>query len=80
MVRSLWGKDKGGKFRTHGRWSVASVRGTRWLTQDRCDGTLTKVTEGAVDVWVRSASGRFDFAPANGPSCARLGLSCGVVR
>jgi hypothetical protein len=26
------------------------VRGTRWLTEDRCRGTLTKVTEGAVEV------------------------------
>jgi hypothetical protein len=49
-VRRLWGKDKGGRFRTHGRDSVATVRGTRWLTEDRCDGTFTKVTEGAVDV------------------------------
>ena len=49
-LRRLWGKDKGGKFRTHGRDSVATVRGTKWLTEDRCDGTLTKVTEGAVDV------------------------------
>jgi hypothetical protein len=26
------------------------VRGTRWLTLDRCDGTLTRVTNGAVVV------------------------------
>ena len=49
-VRKLWAKDKGGRFRTHGRTTVATVRGTRWLTEDRCDGTLTRVTEGAVDV------------------------------
>jgi hypothetical protein len=49
-VRTLWGKDKGGRFRTHGRDSVATVRGTRWVTVDRCDGTLTRVTRGAVDV------------------------------
>jgi hypothetical protein len=49
-VRRLWAKDKGGRFRTHGRDSVAVVRGTRWLTEDRCKGTFTKVTEGAVDV------------------------------
>lgn len=52
-VRSLWGKDRGGRFRTHGRDSVATVRGTRWKMTDRCDGTMTKVTEGAVDVKVR---------------------------
>jgi hypothetical protein len=52
-VRRLWGRDHGGRFRTHGRDSVATVRGTRWTMIDRCDGTLTKVTEGAVDVRVR---------------------------
>jgi streptogramin lyase len=49
-VRKLWGRDRGGKFRTHGRHSHATVRGTRWLTLDRCDGTLTRVTNGAVVV------------------------------
>jgi streptogramin lyase len=49
-VRRLWGRDRGGSFRTHGRHSQATVRGTRWLTVDRCDGTLTRVTEGAVSV------------------------------
>jgi streptogramin lyase len=49
-VRSLWGRDRSGKFRTHGRDSVATVRGTTWLTQDRCDGTLTVVRSGAVSV------------------------------
>ena len=49
-VRKLWGRDSGGRFRTHGRHSQATVRGTRWLTVDRCDGTLTRVTKGAVAV------------------------------
>jgi streptogramin lyase len=49
-VRSLWGRDHSGKFRTHGRDSVATVRGTTWLTRDRCDGTLTVVKSGAVSV------------------------------
>jgi virginiamycin B lyase len=48
--RSLWGRDNKGRFRTHGADSVATVRGTRWLTQDRCDGTLTRVTQGSVVV------------------------------
>jgi hypothetical protein len=55
VVRSLWGADHGGHFRTHGHNSVATVRGTRWLTEDRCDGTLTKVTQGAVTVHDRRA-------------------------
>ena len=49
-VRRLWGRDSGGRFRTYGRHSHATVRGTRWLTEDRCGGTLTRVTEGAVVV------------------------------
>jgi hypothetical protein len=49
-VRKLWGKDKGGRFRTHGRDSVATVRGTAWTVADRCDGTVTRVSEGAVMV------------------------------
>ena len=30
-----------GKFRTSGRYSAATVRGTIWTVADRCDGTLT---------------------------------------
>ena len=30
-----------GKFRTSGRYSAATVRGTIWTIADRCDGTLT---------------------------------------
>jgi hypothetical protein len=48
-VRSLWGDGKG-RFRTSGRYSAATVRGTWWLVEDRCDGTLTRVVRGEVDV------------------------------
>ncbi len=48
--RKLWGSDDGGKFTTRGRDSVATVRGTRWLTMDTCRGTTTRVVEGAVSV------------------------------
>ena len=47
-IRSLWGRDRHGRFRTHGRDSVATVRGTVWRTTDRCDGTLTRVKHGKV--------------------------------
>jgi hypothetical protein len=47
-TRKLWGKDSHGRYRTHGRNSVATVRGTRWLTVERCNGTLTRVTAGKV--------------------------------
>ncbi|HKE79505.1 MAG TPA: Ig-like domain-containing protein [Solirubrobacteraceae bacterium] len=45
----LWGNGKG-KFRTTGKYSSATVRGTIWLVQDRCDGTLTRVSRGTVSV------------------------------
>jgi hypothetical protein len=48
--RRLWGSDKGGRFQTRGRGSVATVRGTRWVTEDWCQGTITRVLEGAVAV------------------------------
>lgn len=44
-----WGDGKG-KFRTRGRHSSASVRGTRWLVEERCSGTFTRVSRGAVTV------------------------------
>lgn len=47
--RQLWGNAKG-KFRTRGRYSITSVRGTTWLTADGCDGTLARVTHGTVGV------------------------------
>jgi hypothetical protein len=49
-IRSLWGTDDHGRFQTRGGGSVATVRGTRWLTEDFCDGTRTTVVRGAVDV------------------------------
>jgi hypothetical protein len=48
-VRRLWGSGKG-RFTTRGRYSSATVRGTKWLTEDRCDGTLTRVIHGVVRV------------------------------
>jgi len=47
--RRLWGDGKG-RFRTKGQYSSATVRGTRWLTQDRCGSTLTRVVRGRVAV------------------------------
>jgi hypothetical protein len=39
-----------GRFRTVGRFSAATVRGTEWGVRDRCDGTLTLVEAGVVVV------------------------------
>jgi hypothetical protein len=47
--RRLFGHASG-RFQTRGRHSSATVRGTTWITEDRCDGTLTIVKEGAVVV------------------------------
>jgi uncharacterized repeat protein (TIGR01451 family) len=48
-VRRLWGNATG-RFRTRGRHASAAIRGTLWLTQDRCDGTLVRVVRGSVVV------------------------------
>jgi hypothetical protein len=48
-VRHLWGDGKG-DFQTRGRGAAATVRGTIWLTEDRCDGTLVRVRRGRVAV------------------------------
>jgi hypothetical protein len=48
--RRLWGSDSHGRFRTRGGNSVATVRGTSWYVEDRCDGTLTRVSRGSVSV------------------------------
>ncbi len=49
VLGKLWGSGKG-KFRTDGKYSSATVRGTIWLVQDECDGTLTRVKRGTVRV------------------------------
>jgi hypothetical protein len=48
-TRKLWGSGKG-SFRVSGQYSSATVRGTKWLVQDSCAGTLTKVVRGVVSV------------------------------
>jgi hypothetical protein len=48
-VRHLWGSGSG-QFRTAGRYASATIRGTKWLTDDRCNGTLIRVTAGSVTV------------------------------
>jgi hypothetical protein len=62
-----------GKFETEGRYAAATVRGTIWLTEDFCDGTLVRVTRGVVTVrnlvthaTVRVTAGHSYFAAAPG--------------
>ncbi len=47
--RRLWGSGSG-RYRSTGNHSSATVRGTIWLTEDRCDSTLTRVRRGRVVV------------------------------
>jgi hypothetical protein len=76
-VRRLWGNGSG-NFRTKGRYSSATVRGTIWLTIDYCNGTLTKVQRGSVTVrdvvrnrTVVVTAGRSYFAEAPAPRQAK---------
>lgn len=46
----LSGRKKKKRFRSRGRYSASTVRGTIWVTTDRCDGTLTTVKKGTVEV------------------------------
>src|SRR3954451_10097806 len=48
-VRSLWGDGKG-RFPTKGRRAAATVRGTKWFTQDTCTSTKITVKRGVVQV------------------------------
>ena len=49
VVRKLWAEGHG-NFTTDGNYASASVRGTRWLTEDLCDGTLIHVATDRVAV------------------------------
>jgi streptogramin lyase len=48
-LRHLWASGSG-PFRTKGKYASAAIRGTTWDTDDRCNGTLVKVTAGSVTV------------------------------
>lgn len=47
--RRLFGNAHG-RYRTRGRHSSATVRGTKWSMTDTCSGTLTVVSRGSVTV------------------------------
>jgi hypothetical protein len=50
VIQTLHATDHHGKFKVHGRFSAGTVRGTDFTTTERCDGTLTTVHRGTVDV------------------------------
>lgn len=56
-VRRLWGNGKG-RFVTQGRYAAATVRGTIWLTEDRCTSTLIRVRAGIVQVFDKALGRR----------------------
>ena len=49
VVRKLWASGHG-KYSTKGNYATGAVLGTRWLTVDRCDGTLIYVATDRVAV------------------------------
>jgi hypothetical protein len=80
VLGRLFGRGRG-RFRTRGRFAAATVRGTTWLTEDRCDGTLIRVTSGRVAVFDRGRrrtvvvrAGRSYLARATRAAIRRLGL------
>jgi phosphodiesterase/alkaline phosphatase D-like protein len=71
ILQTLRASDNGGKFQTKGKYSSATVRGTDWGVMERCDGDLTVVHRGVVDVLdfhtrktVTLHAGQSFFAPA----------------
>jgi Ca2+-binding RTX toxin-like protein len=64
-------KERGRQYTVVGRHSIAGAEGTTWWTEDRCDGTLTRVIDGTVSVrdlrrhrTVRVSAGHSYLAPA----------------
>jgi Ca2+-binding RTX toxin-like protein len=55
-IRRLKGRGRG-RFRTVARRSATLVRRGRWVVEDRCDGTLTRVQSGMATV-IDARSGR----------------------
>lgn len=49
VVRKLWAEGHG-KYSTKGSYATGAVLGTRWLTEDLCEGTLIRVLTDRVAV------------------------------
>jgi hypothetical protein len=74
-VRSLRGRSNGG-HRTRGRHAAGNVRGTVWRMEDRCEGTLTEVEEGAVQVGDLGRSVRVENGGSFLAWCTETGDYC----
>ena len=84
--RKLWG-DGSGNFKTQGKHSAATVVGTKWLVEDRCKTTTTRVVTGVVSVrdfvkrkTVRVRAGKKYVARARKSEEARCLVGVLVVR
>ena len=44
VVRKLWAEGHG-SYSTKGNYATGAVLGTRWLTEDLCEGTLIRVVD-----------------------------------
>ena len=62
VIRRLRARARG-RFRTRGKNSAATVRGTTWLTEDRCDGTVITSEKGTVDTTTQLGSQNFPLEP-----------------
>ncbi len=49
VVRKLWANAHG-SFSTKGNYAAGAVQGTKWVTEDLCDGTRIRVTRDKVKV------------------------------
>ena len=49
VVRKLWAEGHG-SYSTKGSYAAGAVLGTRWLTEDLCEGTLIRVLTDSVEV------------------------------
>ncbi len=49
VVRKLWAEGHG-SYSTKGSYATGAVLGTRWLTEDLCEGTLIRVVTDRVAV------------------------------
>jgi hypothetical protein len=59
--RRLFGTAHG-RFRTRGRNSSATVRGTTWLTEDNCDGTATENQSSSPASKIETKSSELEFS------------------
>lgn len=58
--RKLRGNARG-NYRTRGRHSAATIRGTKWVTEDTCSSTIVKAEEGVVETNLAQQDAAFEL-------------------